>query len=429
MSGLNVADSSDVVYMLRRLGTVATVLHLGAHPDDEDTGLLAYVVRKLGGRAVYWSATRGEGGQNIVNSYRDEALGLFRTWESLAAREIDGGECLFGPFIDFGFSKDAKDTFAKWNRENVLREVVRAIRLVQPQVVISRWTGTPEDGHGHHQAVGQVVLEAFDAASDPTCFPQLLNDGLVPWQPLKLYRSGSGLQYLMDAGQGVTTVSSQNAHLEQDNVLTINTGEFDPVGGLTFQERAWHAMNCHQTQGMGFSPSPGDFYYHFFLLKTLVPIYSGNTDILAGFDPAFTGLADLLDNSPDASEFLLRQLHSEPDLRETLALVKQRVDEAIKLYEPNDLLPVTRPLLDGLRLLRSLLGKLPKSHAIHRHESFASKRADADAALSRRLWKNRSLTYAAQPSTSNLKEYPIDSEKGEMLIRIDDKACVLELAS
>ena len=155
MSGLRVADWPDLVYMLKRLGNVATVLHLGAHPDDEDSGLLVYVSRKLGGRAVYWSATRGEGGQNIVNSYRDEALGLFRTWESLSAREIDGGECLFGPFIDFGFSKDARDTFAKWNRENMLREVVRAIRLVQPQVVVSRWAGTPEDGHGHHQAVGK----------------------------------------------------------------------------------------------------------------------------------------------------------------------------------------------------------------------------------------------------------------------------------
>jgi LmbE family N-acetylglucosaminyl deacetylase len=376
MSGVRVGDRSDLVYMLKRLGNVATVLHLGAHPDDEDSGLLVYVSRKLGGRVVYWSATRGEGGQNIVNSYRDKALGLFRTWESLSAREIDGGECLFGPFIDFGFSKNARDTFAKWNRENMLREVVRAIRMVQPQVVVSRWAGTSEDGHGHHQAVGKIVLEAFDLAGDPGYLPQLFDDGLPPWQSLKLYRSGSGLRHLMGAGQGVTTVSPPAPFPQNNNVLTINTGEFDPADGRTFQERAWHAMNCHQTQGMGFCPSPGDFYYHFFQLKSLVPLSSGSTDIFTGFDPALTGLADLVDKSPDASEFVMRQLDSRPDLRETLALVKQRVAEAIDLYAPDDPFSSTRPLLDGLSVLRNLLGKLFKARPVGYRKSNASGRFD-----------------------------------------------------
>lgn len=193
MPGLTAGNKLDLVYMLKRLGTIATVLHVGAHPDDEDTGLLVYVARKLGGRAVFWSATRGEGGQNVVNSYSGEALGLFRTWESLAARAVDGGECIFGPFVDFGFSKNAQAAFSNWGRENVIRELVRAIRLVQPQVVVSRWTGAPKDMHGHHQAIAEAVAEAFDSACDPNQFPEMVGHGLVPWQPFKLYHSASGL--------------------------------------------------------------------------------------------------------------------------------------------------------------------------------------------------------------------------------------------
>jgi LmbE family N-acetylglucosaminyl deacetylase len=376
MLGSGIADHSELLHMLKRLGNIATILHLGAHPDDEDSGLLVYASRKLESRVVYWSATRGEGGQNIVNSYRDEALGLFRTWESIAAREIDGGESMFGPFIDFGFSKNARDTFARWNHKDLLREVVRAIRLVQPQVVVSRWAGTPEDGHGHHQAMGEIALEAFDLAGDPGSFPDLMDDGLVPWQPLKLYRSGSGLQHLMNAGKGVTTASSHTRFPQQDNVITINTGEFDPTDGQTFQERAWNAINCHQTQGLGFCPSPGDFYYHFFLLKSLVPLSSGNTDIFAGLDPTLTGLADFLDKSPDASEFVMQQLDSELELRETLSLVKQRVKEAIELCTPDDPFPSNGPLLDGLSLLRNLFEKLFKAEFISHRRSLETKRVD-----------------------------------------------------
>ena len=129
---------TQLVYRLRGLGMAGTVLHIGAHPDDEDIGLLAYLTHKWGVRAVYWSATRGEGGQNRINAYTGEALGVYRTWESLAARAVDGGECLFGPFYDFGYSKNAERALAKWGHKALVREVVRAIRLVQPHILVSR---------------------------------------------------------------------------------------------------------------------------------------------------------------------------------------------------------------------------------------------------------------------------------------------------
>ncbi|RZB36143.1 MAG: hypothetical protein SRB2_02408 [Desulfobacteraceae bacterium Eth-SRB2] len=127
-----------------------TVLHIGAHPDDEDIGLLSYMSHKFGVRAVYWSATRGEGGQNRIGPYKGESLGVFRTWESLASRALDGGESLYGPFIDFGYSKNGEESLSKWGSKEMVKKIVRAIRMVQPQIIVSRWKGISDDFHGHH---------------------------------------------------------------------------------------------------------------------------------------------------------------------------------------------------------------------------------------------------------------------------------------
>jgi len=345
MNRLSARNGSHLHYKLKRLGMSATLLHLGAHPDDEDNGLLTYVTRKLAGRAVYWSATRGEGGQNIINSYRGDALGVYRTWESLNAREVDGAECLFGPFVDFGFSKNAADAFSKWGRNNVIREIVQAIRLVQPQVMVSCWSGEPGDGHGHHQAVGQAVLEAFDAAGDTDRFPELLGTSLYPWRPLKLYVCDTGMKRRIGSGKELSMLGRAEPLLERDNILKINAGEFDPIDGRTFQERAWIALGRHRTQGMTFTPTPGDYYYYYHLLKTNLPEASQKTDIFAGIDPTLTGLADFAQDS-DGS------------IRLDLEKVKSKVAQALAFFRPEDPLPAAAPLLDGVALLRSLRERL-----------------------------------------------------------------------
>src|ERR671922_2519127 len=120
--------AADLLYRLRSLPVAGAVLHVGAHPDDEDSGTIAYLSRGLGVRTVYWSATRGEGGQNRLGPEKGEALGIVRTWESLDARELDGGEVMYGPFYDFGFSRSGEDTLERWQRPAVVREIVRAIR-------------------------------------------------------------------------------------------------------------------------------------------------------------------------------------------------------------------------------------------------------------------------------------------------------------
>src|SRR5262245_41409945 len=168
---------------LGRLDVVASVLHTGAHPDDENSALLAWLSRGQGVRTGYLSATRGDGGQNLLGTELFEALGVIRTEELLAARRFDRAQQFFTPNYEFGFSKSADESFEKWGQERVLGDFVRVIRQFRPEIIISRFTGTPADGHGHHQVAGIVTQEAFKAAADPSRFPEYGK----PWQAKKLY--------------------------------------------------------------------------------------------------------------------------------------------------------------------------------------------------------------------------------------------------
>jgi LmbE family N-acetylglucosaminyl deacetylase len=283
--------NADLLYRLRGLALAATALHVGAHPDDEESGMLAYLSRGLGARTVYWSATRGEGGQNRIGPDQGEALGVVRTWESLDARRVDGGEVLYGPFYDFGFSKSGEAALAKWGREDVIRELVRAIRLVQPQIVISRW-GYQNAGHGHHQAIGMVVAEAFLAAADPERFPELRAAGLSPWRPQKLYCSLAGdWQPGEDASFGRV-----DPELEREGVLRIDTSTVDPIAGRTFQELAALAINFHRTQGISFVPERGPYVLYYRLERSLVPVEGVERDFFDGLELELPALA------PDAGD-------------------------------------------------------------------------------------------------------------------------------
>jgi LmbE family N-acetylglucosaminyl deacetylase len=343
--------NAQLIYRLKGLGKSGAVLHIGAHPDDEDIGLLAYLSCKYGVRAVYWSATRGEGGQNRIGPYREEALGIYRTWESLAARAVDRSDCLFGPFYDFGYSKNADGAIAKWGGPLLIQEIVRAIRIVQPQIIVARWMGTPGDFHGHHQAVGQACLVAFDAAGDPEQFSELRAQGLPAWQPLKFYHSLDNSGGDLSAGGAVNTFGRLNPALERDGVVRVNTGEFDPVSGRTYQERAWLAYNKHQTQAMGLAPAPGDFYYYFSLHKSLVPLPAREESLHDGLDFSLAGLADY----PGHGSRLLRKN------LETMQLMTQ---EALDNFRADDPLQASRSLLPALALLRRTRSGLARENHI-----------------------------------------------------------------
>ena len=279
----------ELVYLLLGLSRTGDVLYIGAHPDDEENGLVALLSRHYGVRTVYWSATRGEGGQSRVAPYAGVELGVYRTWESLAASEADGGERQFGPFYDYGYSKTGAEALQKWGEERLVRELVRAIRAVQPQVVISRWRGDASDGHGHHTAVGIAVKEAFAAAGDPSRFADLEEVGLAAWQPRKLY---VGMLVDYQPGEDVE-VGVRRPDLESDGCLELNTGDFDAIAGLTFEEQGALARNEHLTQGVGTIPTLGDYYVYL----RLVDVAPGSDLIGAcslydGLDATLTGLAD-----------------------------------------------------------------------------------------------------------------------------------------
>jgi LmbE family N-acetylglucosaminyl deacetylase len=328
----------QLLYRMRGLRSIGNVLHVGTHPDDEDAGLMAYMSHKYGARTVYWSATRGEGGQNRLGLYTGEALGIYRTWESLAARAIDGGESFYGPFFDFGFSKNGAEATAKWGRQELVREIVRAIRLVQPQVLIARFTGEPSDGHGQHQAVGSATLEAFDAAADATLFPEL---GLPAWETPKLYQSTGG-----DWQPGEeNSLGKLRPEFECDAFLRIDTGELDPIVGLTYQQQAWIAFNCHQTQAVGFLPTRGSFYYYYKLKKSRVATKAPEKSFYDGLDPTLLGLLNYRGVCP-------------PDLGKTLEAVRASVDAALARLHPDDPSAAAGALVQGLDLLRKLRAQI-----------------------------------------------------------------------
>jgi len=179
--------ASGLQQLLRKLNTRASLMLIVAHPDDEDGGMLTYYSRGLGARVADLSLNRGEGGQNAMTADFEDALGLLRTQELLAADRYFDADQLFGTEVDFGFSKTKEEAFAKWTHERVLYDVVRAIRIYRPLVIASVWIGGVTDGHGQHQASGQITQEAFLAAGDPKVFPELTAEGILPWQPLKVY--------------------------------------------------------------------------------------------------------------------------------------------------------------------------------------------------------------------------------------------------
>ncbi|MCC7495822.1 MAG: PIG-L family deacetylase, partial [Fimbriimonadaceae bacterium] len=225
-------------HLLLRLQSTARVLHTGAHPDDEDTALLATLARGYGARVVYYSLNRGEGGQNSLGPEQDEALGVLRTEELLAARRVDGAEQWFGLTHDFGFSRSAEETLAKWGEAAVLGDLVEAIRRLRPQVVISRFSGTPADGHGHHQACGQLTRRACEIAGDPAAYPEQLAAGLLPWAPAKLF---------LDTYQ-------------QDQPGTVlPLGDHAPLYGRSFAHLALESRSLHRSQDMGRLEPRGPF--------------------------------------------------------------------------------------------------------------------------------------------------------------------------
>src|SRR3982750_3486827 len=176
-----VLSSADILLSLKKLDVLGSVLYVGAHPDDENTRLLAWLAKERLYRTGYLSLTRGDGGQNLIGNEQGVELGMIRTQELLSARRIDGAEQFFSRAYDFGFSKSTDEALKKWDKEKILSDVVWVIRKFQPDVIITRFPQDARAGHGHHSASAQLAVEAYTAAADPSRFPEQLQY-VKPWQ-------------------------------------------------------------------------------------------------------------------------------------------------------------------------------------------------------------------------------------------------------
>src|SRR5215212_8611384 len=220
-------DKAELYQALLDLTSPWTVMCVAAHPDDEDGSTLTVLRRKHGIHTVSLFSTFGEGWQNAVGPELYEELGVIRARETMAAAEVQGSEPYFLGFRDFGFSKSAEETFRTWGEKEILRRMVLQIRLLRPDVIITNHDTT--SGHGHHQATGRVILQAFDAAADPKQFPEQLNE-VGTWQVQRLFVRSRGADA---AGQ----------------TFAIDPNETDPVRGTTYAQQALSGLQKHATQG------------------------------------------------------------------------------------------------------------------------------------------------------------------------------------
>ncbi len=234
-----VVGAAAIQHAMERLNVLGAVLMVAAHPDDENTALLAYLSRGRHYRTAYLSLTRGEGGQNLIGPEQGDLMGVIRTQELLAARRIDGAEQYFSRAIDFGYSKTAAETLRKWDKERILSDIVWIIRKLRPDVIVLRFSGTPQDGHGHHQASAILAKEAFEAAADPSRFPEQLR-WVKPWRARRVLWNLFSFQRDRFTEGG-----------EAGRRIDIDTGEFNPVLGFSYAEIAGLSRSMHRSQGFG----------------------------------------------------------------------------------------------------------------------------------------------------------------------------------
>lgn len=261
--------------LLRQMDGVKRVLMIAAHPDDEDTSLLATLARGQGAETAYLSLTRGDGGQNLIGPELWEGLGVVRTGELLAARELDGGRQFFTRAFDYGYSKSAEEALSFWPREELLSDVVWVVRSFRPHVIVSVFSGTPADGHGQHQAAGIMAREAFATAGDPTRFPDQIENGLEAWEPLKLYQT-SRRRFFPQGSQ------------VDDGSVDVPTGVHDPLLGRSLHQLSMESRSQHRSQDMGAPQPPGPRATGVILVESRVG--DGAEEIFAGIDTTLVSI-------------------------------------------------------------------------------------------------------------------------------------------
>ncbi len=302
---------------LRKLGSVGSVLVITAHPDDENNALLALLSRGKGYRVGLLTLTRGDGGQNEIGPELFEALGVLRSEELAAVHRYDGVQQFFSRAFEFGYSFSVEETFEKWGREEILRDIVRVIRMFRPDVIITmNPTGT--GGGQHHQASAQLASEAFMIADDSSRFPEQLAEGLRPWRPLRLFQS---------AGPGMGSGGSGRD-------VDIPLDEYDPLLGETYAQFGARARGNHRSQGMMALPEPGPMSAGLALANSTVESSHLQHSV---FDQIDTGLERL-------SVY-------DPHVESSVTLLEGYINWAQEAYTRSDYTSALRAVMAGIESL------------------------------------------------------------------------------
>lgn len=258
-------NSNEILGKLKKLNSFGTVMYLAAHPDDENTRLISYLVHERNVRTIYYSLTRGDGGQNIIGNEQGKYLGLIRTLEMNEARKLDGAEQIYSSAIDFGFSKNPEEVFTKWDKQQLIKEIKEAFQAYRPDVVILRFPTTGEGGHGQHTASAILAAEAYkelaiDAKSDPTIF--------VPTRIL------------------FNAFNFGDRSTQKEDQLKITINQFNPLLGKSYGQLAGESRSMHKSQGAGTPQSFGIYKEYFQHLGGI----EANTDILDNVPTTWTSI-------------------------------------------------------------------------------------------------------------------------------------------
>jgi LmbE family N-acetylglucosaminyl deacetylase len=420
-------DAAERRIALEKLTVVGSALYIGAHPDDENTALLAWLAKGRKVRAGYLALTRGDGGQNLIGTEQGDQLGVIRTEELLAARRIDGAEQFFTRAVDFGYSKTPEETLRIWGREAVLADVVWVVRTFRPDVIITRFPANGDGGHGHHTASAILAAEAFSAAADAKRFPEQLAY-VKPWQAKRLLWNA----WRRPGEERPATAPSQ---------LSVDLGAWDPLLGESYAELAAASRSMHKSQGFGASPRRGSVPNYFELVAgepVAKDIFEG-IDLTWGRMPGGDAVAKLLskavagysDEDPAASV---------PALLEALAAVDRLPPDTRVAVKRRELLEVITQCTglwveavaadpsaspgSSVDITASAVNRSTVPLTLSRVEAPFGLSVTVDTPLQYNQTVSRNLTVALPPGTPYSQPYWLANGHGNGLYPVDDQTLI-----
>jgi len=322
-------NGGEIQLALQKLNVLGRVLYIAAHPDDENTNLMALWANGSLYETAYLSITRGDGGQNLIGPELRERLGVIRTEELLAARRVDHGKQFFSRAIDFGFSKTAEETMRIWDHDKILSDVVWVIRKFRPDVIVTRFSPEDQLTHGHHTASAILAWEAFAASGDPGRFPEQLAF-VKPWRPTRLVWNTSSFFF-----------SNRNLPFDPTGLTVLEAGGYSPLLGKAYTEIAAASLSMHKSQGVGSPPRRGARKEYFKLLEGQ-PMTSS---LFEGIDTTWSRVANSESTATQIRQ-IISQFHPADPAASVPELLQLR--QAMSGIKDDSWMPEKKAELDGI---------------------------------------------------------------------------------